>query len=70
MLALFGINNSQRRVKKSVTYQMFAKAIYNELVCMERWDKVCTSLLGEVPRIDDCEKSEVARENCQTTIQA
>lgn len=70
MLALFGINNSQQRVKKSVTYQMFAKAIYNELVCMGRWDKVCASLLGEVLRIDDCGKSEVARENCQTTIQA
>lgn len=46
------------------------ECIYNELVCMERWDKVCTRLLGEVSRIGDCEKSEVARENCQTTIQA
>lgn len=69
MLALFGINNSQQRVKKSANYQRFAEDIYNELVCLERWDKVCSSSLGEVPRIDDCEKSEVARENCQTTIQ-
>lgn len=44
---------------------MFAEDLHNELVCMERWDKVYTSLLGEVLGIDDCEKSAVAKENSQ-----
>ena len=73
MLALFGINYSQWKVKKSVTFQMLAEDLYYVLVStiQEADDKVGLDgqqFIGEVSRVEDGEKSEVARENCQTTM--